>query len=143
MEKHFVTFYSPGIFVAEETIKPIDSWDVDAACEMARTVLERYNATPYGFRFSTRGRSETDLDSKEVARSNFYWLGGTVEILAQVKARATEKDQILVSNMECNGWDRIITNNNSWKWTAPLDPDDVVLDWPADHRKEADHAETD
>jgi hypothetical protein len=30
--------------------------------------------------------------------------------------------------MEVNGWDRIITNDNSWRWTQPLGKDDVVLD---------------
>ena len=42
---------------------------------------------------------------------------------------ATEKDRILVSNMEGNGYDRIITNDNSWRWTQPLGKDDVVLPW--------------
>lgn len=28
MEAHFVTFFSPGTFVAEDTTKPIDSWNL-------------------------------------------------------------------------------------------------------------------
>jgi hypothetical protein len=59
-----------------------------------------------------------------------YYLGGTVETLEEVKARATDKERILISNMEINKWDRVITNTNSWKWTQPLEPDDIVLDWP-------------
>ena len=102
MEKHFVTFYSPGTFVAEESTKPIDSWDVKAAMKMARKVKERYNALPYGFRFTTRSRKADELDSKVTATSCLYWLGGKIETLAEVKARATEKDRILVSNMEGN-----------------------------------------
>src|SRR5512135_2906984 len=60
MERHFVTFYSPGTMVAEQTVKPIDSWDVEATIEMARSITERHNARPYAFRFSTRTRDEGD-----------------------------------------------------------------------------------
>lgn len=128
MKKHFVTFYSPGTFVAEDTTKPIDKWDVQAAVAMARTISERHHAKPYGFRFSTRERGNADLDSKVTKKSGLYWLGGKVETLVEVKARATEKDRILVSNMECNGYERIVTNDNSWRWTMPLEKGDVVLD---------------
>lgn len=67
MQQHFVTFYSPGTFMAEMTEKPIDSWDVKAAVKMAKSVKERYGATPYGFRFTTRGRTDADLDSRVIA----------------------------------------------------------------------------
>jgi hypothetical protein len=129
VEKHFVTFYSPGTFVAETTAKQIDSWDVNAAVEMAHKVTERYGATPYGFRFSTRTRGPDDLDSVESACSPMHYLGGKVETLDEVKARATDKDQMLIANMEGNGWNRIITNDNSWRFTQPLHDDDIVLDF--------------
>jgi hypothetical protein len=58
-----------------------------------------------------------------------YFLGGKVETLEEVKARATDKDRVLVMNMEGNGIARIITNTNSWSWTQPLGEKDVVLDW--------------
>lgn len=127
--KHFVTFYSPGTFVSETSDRPVDSWDVDVAATMAGTVLERHNAIPYGFRFSTRTRGPEDLDSKVTARSPFYWLGGKIETLEEVKARATPDDRILISNMEINEWPRVITNTNSWRTTQPLLEGDVVLDW--------------
>ena len=130
VEQHFVTFYSPGTFVSEETTKPIDAWDVEKAKALTRTITERYSATPYGFQFTTRSRTDEELDSRVVARSPMYWLGGKVETLEELKARATSADdRILVENMESNGWDRIITNTNSWRWTQPLRPDDVVLEW--------------
>lgn len=129
MEAHFVTFYSPGSFVAEESTKPIESLDVELAKGMAEAITERYNATPYGFRFSTRARVDDELDSHVVARSGMYFLGGVIETLDQVKARATDKERILISNMEGNGWNRIVTNDNSWRWTQPLEDDDVVLPW--------------
>ncbi len=129
VQKHFVIFYSPGTFVAETTSKPIDSWDVEKAMEMAHDVVERYGATPYGFQFSTRSRVDEDLDSKQSAKSPFYHLGGKVETLAQVEARNDPKEEILRSNMRCNGWDRIIVNDNSWRSVRPLEKTDVVLNW--------------
>jgi hypothetical protein len=129
MKEHFVTFYSPGTFVHETTEKSIDKWDIEEAKQMARKIKERHGATPYGFRFTTRSRGPMDLDSKVTKESPFYYLGGKIETLEEVKARATKDDSILISNMENNGYERIITNTNSWRWTAPLNPTDVVLDW--------------
>lgn len=129
LQKHYVTFYSPGTFVAETTSKPVAAWDVDVAIEMAKSIKERHGAVPYGFSFQTRGREEDDLDSKEIARSNFYWLGGKVETLTEVESRNDPKEDVLRGNMQCNGWDKIITNTNSWKWTQPLAEGDVVLEW--------------
>lgn len=128
MEKHFVTFYSPGTFVAESTTKPIASWDVEKAIKMALTIEERYSAIPYGFRFSTRKQGRKGLDSKVVKSSGMYYLGGKVETLAQIEARNDPKEEILLRNMCNNKCDKIITNNNSWRWTQPLGKDDVVLD---------------
>lgn len=131
MEKHFVTFFSPGTFVHEETTKPIDSWDVETANDMAKGIKERHGATPFAFQFSTRARADDELDSRTVERSPTYYLGGTVLSLQDVKDRGDPKDRILISNMEGNGWDHVIENRNSWKIVQPLNKDDVVLEgWP-------------
>lgn len=127
MRKHFVTFYSPGTFVAEQTTKPIDLWDVATAVKMSKAINERYGALPYGFRFSTRERGDADLDSKEACSSPMYYLGGRVETVETIEARANPNERILLSNMKCNGWDRVIVNDNSWRWTQPLDKNDIVL----------------
>lgn len=131
MIKHYVTFLSPGTFLAEQTTREIDSWDIEAAMAMARDVVERYNATPYGFQFTTRQRGEADFDSHETDRSCIYYLGGKIETLAEVQARNDPDERILRSNMEGNGWDKIVVNDNSWRCTQPLRENDVVLDWPA------------
>lgn len=128
MKQCFVTFYSPGTFVSEQTSLPIDSYDIDKAIEMARNIVERYNSRPYGFRFSTRERKSHELDSRETHRSGMYYLGGKIETLAEVEARNDPKEEILRSNMRCNGYDRIITNTNSWRWTQPFHGDDTLLD---------------
>ena len=129
IQQHFVRFYSPGTFVAETTDKPIDSWDVEKAVKMARKIKERYDATPWGFQFVTRGRGPDDLDSKETARSPMYHLGGRIETLAEVEARNDPKEEILRSNMRGNKYDRIVINDNSWRSTQPLREGDVVLDF--------------
>jgi hypothetical protein len=127
VEKHFVEFLSPGTMEAESDIKEINAWDVDSAVEMAREIKQRHNARPYGFRFLTRSRGDADLDSKVTATSNLYYLGGRVETLAEVEARNDPKESILRSNMRCNGWNKIVTNDNSWRWTQPLRDGDIVL----------------
>jgi len=128
MKQHFVHFLSPGTFVAEETRKAIHAWDVDAAVELAKGIKERHGATPYGFQFSTRERGPDDLDSKETARSGTYYLGGRIETLEEIEERNDPREDILRRNMRCNGWDRVVVNDNSWRWTQPLRARDVVLD---------------
>src|SRR5436190_2306214 len=135
MQAHFVTFLSPGTFVHEETERPIESWDVEKAKQMARSVKERYGATPFAFVFTTRSRSDDELDSKVTKRSGRYYLGGKIETIEDVRKRNDPAEHILLSNMECNKWHRIIVNTNSWKIVQPLQADDVVLDWPNDVKR--------
>lgn len=127
MKQHFVTFYSPGTFFAEETTKPIDEWDPEAAIIMAEGIVERHGAKPYGFAFSTRERGGADLDSRQTAKSGMYFLGGRIETLEEVEARNDPKERVLRSNMRGNGWDRIVVNDNSWRTVQPLRDGDVVL----------------
>lgn len=120
MEKHFVTFLSPGTFVAEDTTISIDSWDVDKAIELSKKVVERYGAKPYAFYFSTKSRGENDLDSKVTAESGCYFINGVIETLEQVETRNDPNDRILISNMRSNGWDKIVVTNNSYRWVQPF-----------------------
>lgn len=125
--KHFVTFYSPGTFCAEESTKPIESWDTAVALRMASSVTERHNAKPYAFTFTTRSRGDSDLDSKVTARSPLYYFGVKVETLAEIEARRDPNDRILIANMRGNGWPRVVTTTSGWKATMPLRDGDVVL----------------
>ncbi|KKL56136.1 hypothetical protein LCGC14_2248430 [marine sediment metagenome] len=127
MKKHFVTFYSPGTFVAEQSTKDIDSWDVDAAQKMAENVKERHGAIPYAFQFSTRTRGADDLDSHVSERSPMYFVNCRIETLAEVEERNDPKERILRSNMRNNGYDRIAITTKGWKWTQPVGADDMVL----------------
>jgi len=74
VKKHFVIYFSPGRFIAEQTSKPIDSWDIEKAIEMSKGIKERYGAVPYGFCFTTRERNDDELDSREIERSGIYYL---------------------------------------------------------------------
>lgn len=127
MEAHFVTFYSPGTLVAEQTEKPIQSWDVDLAVAMSSDIKERYGARPYGFRFTTRGRGPDDLDSKVTAKSPMHYIGGKVETREEVEARNDPSETILRSNMRGNGYERIWVSTEGYRWTQPLQADDVVI----------------
>jgi hypothetical protein len=128
MEKHFVTFCSPGTFFAEQSTKEIPSWDIGTAIKLSKDIKERYDALPYGFYFTTRTRGPDDFDSEESARSPFHWLGGEVQTLEEVEARNDPSEETLRSNMRSNKWNKIVVNTNSYKWTQPLEDDHVIVD---------------
>ena len=142
MKKHFVTFLSPGTFVHEESTYPIDSWDVEAACEKAHSVNERHGARPFAFEFTTRERKDDELDSKVIKTSGRYFLGGQLlaekEVQAMNKSEPSTRDKwgvehgkydILLSNMKNDGWNRMVMNDNSWRIFQPLGKNDVILDF--------------
>jgi hypothetical protein len=128
VSQDFVVFSSPGTLFSENTQRPIDSWDVNTAMKMATEIVERCGATPYGFRFITKSRGPEDLDSKQIASSNMYYLGGRVMTVDEVEAEMPD-EKILIANMRSNKWDRIIINTNSYRTTQPLLDGDVVLDF--------------
>lgn len=136
MVKHFVVFYSPGTFLTEDTEKEIASWDVQEAMKMADHITERYGATPFGFQFISRARGDKDFEAKEFKRSFTYYLGGQIFTREEVEARNLPDEETLRWNMRVNKIDRIIQNDNSWRFTAALKPTDVVLDYtPPSKRK--------
>ena len=67
-------------------------------------------------------------DSKETESSGMYYLGGDVLTLRDVEKQNTDgSDDILISNMKRNGWEKVVRNSNSFLWTQPLKSNDVVL----------------
>lgn len=127
MRKHFVTFFSPGTFVAETSEKPISGWRVAEALGMVSKIEERYGARPYGFQFSTRARGPRDLDSKVVRRSHMYYLPHCRVIALK---DVPTKEEILRSNMKNNGWDRVVQTTKGWAWSQPFNETDVLLTAP-------------
>ncbi|MFW6089535.1 MAG: hypothetical protein ACODAB_07270 [Gemmatimonadota bacterium] len=131
--EHYVTFYLPGLFVADVTSRPIGSWDTRAAAEMAREVGGA-NRRPYAFHFETRivedpipdGEGGTlDVVPKVVERSGAHHLGGKVERYDEVEARGLEDERILRHNMRCNGNPIVVRGESS---ALPFLDTDVLVD---------------
>lgn len=137
--RHFVTFFSPGTFVSEDRRQPIVSWDPKLAVEMAERIVERYGAKPYGFRFETDiegempdGEGGTLKASKRASTSHFHYLGGKLETYDEVLERNDPKEEILRSNMRCNGDWIVCVNTNGFRTTMPFDADNVIVDAKGD-----------
>lgn len=135
--KHYVTFLSPGTLFSESSTKEIDSWDTKKAVEMAEKILERYNAKPYGFRFSTYKTHEPVSDGeggtlevrpKLTKESGLYFLGGKLETYDDVVRRNSDKEQILRDNMRFNDIWIVCINDNSWRATMPFEESSAIVD---------------
>lgn len=136
-EVHYVTFVSPGTLVPETTTRPIAAWDPRLAVELAESVRERYGARPYGFTFETHlegdpvpdGRGGTlAVRPRKLCSSAFHFLGGRVETLDEVEARAVASESILRSNMRGNGIAVVLVNSNSYRATLPFEAEHLVVD---------------
>lgn len=127
MKQDFVTFYSPGTFVAEHTTVEIASWNVLKAREMLFDVEERHGARPYGFQFMTKKRGWRDLEPTVIKRSGMYYVNCKVETLKEIERRADPKESTLLANMKCNGWDKVVSPRKGWAWTQPLQEGDTLL----------------
>jgi hypothetical protein len=137
VERHYVTFASPGTFFHETSTLPIERWDPRLAVTMAERVVERHGARPYGFKFETRlesdpvsdGRGGTlRVEPKTIRKSAFHHLGGTVETLAEVEARALPSERVLCANMRNNHWPLIVVNTNSYRSVQPFRETDLIVD---------------
>jgi len=126
VKKRFVTFFSPGTFVAESTTKDVASWNVAKALKMMGEIEERYGAKPYCFQFYTMRRGLRDFKPKEVDRSPMYYVNCKVQTLKDIESEGPES-ATLAQNMRSNNWKRVITTTEGYKWTQPFRDGDIVL----------------
>ena len=94
----------------------------DMACE----INERYGARPFSFRFSARGRTADEMDSRELCSSKEFYINGYIQTKDEIREELGEHS-ILYHNMEGNGWDRVVTTWTPYKNTRPLTENMVVL----------------
>jgi hypothetical protein len=127
MKQDYVTFYSPGTFIAERRTLEVASWNVAKALEMLPNIEERHGARPYGFQFSTKRRGWRDLEPKEVKRSGMYYVNCRVETLAEIEDRDDPRETTLLQNMKTNGWEKMVSPRKGWAWSQPLNDGDTVL----------------
>lgn len=148
MRKHYVVFYSPGTFVAETSQEPIEEWSPRIAVGMAEKIVERYDSTPYGFRFETRlvrdpipdGEGGTlTVASKKVAESGMYFLGGRLRTVDDVATEARKDEEILLSNMLGNDYPIVVEVVKRWKSTQPFDATDCIVDATGDVVERGNH----
>jgi len=127
--KEYVTFYSPGTFVSETTTKECKWGDVEEALRMSKDIKERYNATPFGFRFERWERNDDEMNGHVSELSGMYYLGGIIKTVEEIEKECNPKDNILVQNMHSNGYKRVLVNANSYGWTQPFKEGDTLLDY--------------
>jgi hypothetical protein len=128
--KEYVTFYSPGTFLAETSTKDCKWGDVNEALRLSKDIKERYNATPYGFRFERWERGDDEMNGHLTERSGMYYLGGTIKTVDEIEKECDPKNDILIQNMRSNGYNRVLVNANSWGWTQPFEDEDILLGYP-------------
>lgn len=101
MLKQYIEFYYPGSFVSETSAQEVSD----------RTPPSELPKGAYGYRFFARSDVTQDGETlrgqpKDHSPMTYYGESMTLE---EVKALAPSGDyRILVSNMECNGWDRVV-----------------------------------
>lgn len=131
----FVEFFSPGSFYSESSVRPCRHGDITHALEMARGIKERYNASPYGFRFYTTERemvvdgdgNKAEKSSKDINRSGMHYITGTLMRFDEIPE--TDETNILRSNMRCNDCPYCIENRNSWRFTGEFGVNDCIVEW--------------
>ena len=144
MRVHHVTFLSPGVFVSESTSREVPSWDTALACEMSTQIVERHNARPYAFYFTTSitapdvpdGMGGTlKVEAREVERSGLHFLGGRVidvETVEREEASGSAQrhyhaSSVLAFNMRHN-WPLVCETRNGYRHASPFGVRDVIVD---------------
>lgn len=126
LTKHYVEFYTPGVIVSEADRREVLRWDVQLAAELMRAI-GRGSRQPYGFRFITIGREDSEFSPREVARGPMYFLPGRVRSYEDIAAEKLASNEILLFNMRTNGWRWMIDWPSMSSWCAPLLDGDRVL----------------
>ena len=120
MLKTYVEYLYPGIIVSEGDSKKIEKRDV----ELAKNEMPNNS---FGFKF--KERTEVETTDGEILFGNFknesgwYYIGEEYSLDRVRKEKPNQR--ILISNMECNHWNRMVMTK--FGQSFPLNENDVVL----------------
>jgi hypothetical protein len=114
---HGVEYLYPGIFVSENECKDITSPDPALA-------LKKMPKGAYAFRFYEYNQI-LDMKGKPKNFSGWTYPNGRVYTLAEIKKKFPQQ-KILISNMEGNGWNRVV-ETQTHNWVPFTDKDQVVI----------------
>lgn len=105
MIQHYVKFYYPGFFFAEDSVEAIDHRDPDKV-EVPKSA--------YGFFFFDRKEIDDDgdvLQSDSLNESGTYFIG---EVKSLDEIPETPENEILRRNMKVNGWTNVVKLECGW-----------------------------
>ena len=109
-----ITFRSPGTFVAEENTVKVSgirlSTILKNAIEASKTILQRYEAIPYAFRY----------------KKIWYYLPHC-KVTAAKGIIPTKDNEILRKNCEYNNITHIVTPTKGWSFTQPFQEGNKLL----------------
>jgi len=119
MLKHYVEFLYPGILFAETECREVKSRD--------HRRLRKIPENCYGFRFFDRTETKVDGEKLYGDRKNYsgtYFIDAYTYSLQDIKDQFPDQ-KILISNMECNGYKRVVrTRRGNWQ---PLEKKDKII----------------
>jgi len=118
--QHYIEWMYPGIISTDTSSEKIDHRDPQRVDKMKERV--------FAFRFFDRTVVDgEELLGKDKNPSGIYYLGGSVMTLAEVKDKYGDDPdkRILISNMENNGYDRIVMTK--FGQSMPLNDQDRVI----------------
>ena len=117
MLKHYVEFIYPGSFCSDYDCREATSEELNGRVEIPNR--------SYGYRFFEREEQTTSEEVLRGERKNhggWHFLGEEYS-LERIKAEQSDKTT-LISNMECNKWDRVVKCPQGF---IQMDEKDVVL----------------
>lgn len=132
-------FLSPGTFITENRVVDLSHEHLNdrlrECVNKAKTIKERHNATPYGFRLRKIKRFEEvqvgdtimNLPEQVGKWSGTYFITGNIQSYHTVPR--TKDNNILLGNMWCNSMWLVVTNTNSYRATHPFNEEDKIVGW--------------
>lgn len=119
---HYVEYWTTGMIVGENRVREIARRDTKLA-------LRGMQEHEYAFRFFDRTERKEGGETLCGPRKNasgFFYPGGKIETLEEIRLRGDPKEETLVRNMENNDWPKVVWSRHGG-WPQPLSDGDVII----------------